>query len=212
MTQHQISSPEELRAKYSHPNPKGLAMRCILPKMDHHHRAFISYSPFIVIASTNAAGRCDVSPRGDLPGFVTTIDENTLLIPDRPGNNKILTLTNVVQNSSVAILFVIPGRDDSLRITGDAEIIADPDTLAKMSVNGGTPKSALRVHVENAWFHCGKAMIRSKLWSSDAQVDASKLPTLGHMLSEQITEVKAQEANDILQRGYQTMLWSDPRG
>jgi PPOX class probable FMN-dependent enzyme len=211
MSEHQISSHDQLRDAYRHPNPKGLAMQCILPRIDKHHRAFIAYSPFIVVASANAAGDCDVSPRGDLPGFVTVTNEQTLLIPDRPGNYKILTLGNILENPSIAIIFFIPGRDDSLRVTGKAHIATEPDVLDSMAVKGHPPKSALQVNVEKAWFHCGKAIIRPKLWSAEAQENASKLPTLGQMLSDQIADVRAQDAEESLNKGYETMLWSDPR-
>ncbi|MBT4699605.1 MAG: pyridoxamine 5'-phosphate oxidase family protein [Rhodospirillaceae bacterium] len=211
MNDHTIFSEEVLRETYGHPNPKGLAMQCVLPRIDDHHRAFISYSPFIVIASANAKGECEVSPRGDLPGFVHVLDDQTLLIPDRPGNKKILTMSNVLENSSLAIIFFIPGRDDSLRVTGKAHISTQTDILSPMAVKGSVPKSALQLEVDKAWFHCGKAIIRSKIWQPDVQEDAVKLPTLGQMLSDQIADVRAQEADDALNNSYETMLWSDPR-
>ena len=211
MSKHRILSQDQLREAYVHPKPKSIAMQCILPTLDDHHRAFISYSPFIVIASANAKGECEVSPRGDLPGFVRVVDETTLLIPDRPGNNKILTLSNIIENTSISIIFFVPGRDDALRVNGAAHITKGPDTLATMEVQGKAPKSAVHVSVEKAFFHCGKAIIRSQLWSTDAQENASKLPTLGQMLSDQVTDLRAQEADETLSKNYETMLWSDPR-
>ena len=211
MNDQTISSEDALRETYGHPNPKGLAMQRILPRIDDHHRAFISYSPFIVIASANANGECEVSPRGDLPGFVYVQDDRTLLIPDRPGNKKVLTMSNILENPSIAVIFFVPGRDDSLRVSGKAHISTQPNILAPMAVKGSVPKSALHVDVEKAWFHCGKAVIRSKIWQPDAHDDAAKLPTLGQMLSDQIAGVRAQEADDALNKSYETMLWSDPR-
>jgi predicted pyridoxine 5'-phosphate oxidase superfamily flavin-nucleotide-binding protein len=121
MSAHAISSIETLREVYGSPPPDSLAVRCVLPGLDTHHRAFIALSPFLVMASADAQGMTDVSPRGDLPGFVAVLDEHTLLIPDRPGNKKLVTLSNIVENPHVALIFFVPGRVDSLRVTGQAE-------------------------------------------------------------------------------------------
>jgi uncharacterized protein len=202
-----ISGLEELREIYGSPSADSLAVRCVPPTLDQHHRAFIALSPFLVMASADAQGRTDVSPRGDLPGFVAVRGEHTLLIPDRPGNRKLVTLSNIVENPHVALIFFVPGRVDSLRVNGQARITADPALLAPLAVQGKSPQSALVVAVEQAWLHCGKALIRSQLWEPGAQVGPDALPTLGCMLADQIASVDAAEADARLESGYRNRLW-----
>jgi PPOX class probable FMN-dependent enzyme len=207
MSAHTISSIETLREIYGSPPPDSLAVRCVLPGLDTHHRAFIALSPFLVLASADAQGMTDVSPRGDLPGFVAVLDEHTLLIPDRPGNRKLVTLSNIVENPHVALIFFVPGRVDSLRVNGQAQITADPTLLAPLAVQGKPPKSGLVVTVENAWLHCGKALIRSRLWEPEAQVAPDALPTLGQMVADQIVGVDAATADAQLENAIKTRLW-----
>jgi PPOX class probable FMN-dependent enzyme len=210
MSAHTISSIETLREIYGSPPPDSLAVRCVLPGLDTHHRAFIALSPFLVMASADAQGMTDVSPRGDLPGFVAVLDEHTLLIPDRPGNKKLVTLSNIVENPHVALIFFVPGRVDSLRVNGQAQITTDPTLLAPLAVQGKPPKSGLVVTVENAWLHCGKALIRSRLWEPEAQVAPDALPTLGQMIADQIVGVDATTADARLENAYKTRLWGEP--
>lgn len=207
MSAHAISSIETLREIYGSPPPDSLAARCVLPGLDTHHRAFIALSPFLVMASADAQGMPDVSPRGDLPGFVAVLDEHTLLIPDRPGNKKLVTLSNIVENSHVALIFFVPGRVDSLRVTGQAQITTDPTLLAPLAVQGKPPKSGLVVTVVHAWLHCGKALIRSRLWEPEAQVAPDALPTLGQMVADQIVGVDAATADAQLENAIKTRLW-----
>ena len=208
MNAHSISTIEGLRGIYSSPSPKSLAVRCVLPSLDKHHQAFIALSPFIVIASTDSQGMPDVSPRGDLPGFVTVLDEHTLLIPDRPGNKKLLTLSNIMENPNIALLFFVPGRVDTLRLTGEARVTKDPTVLAPLAVQGKTPKTGLVVTVEQAWLHCGKALIRSRLWEQEAQVAPDALPTLGQMCADQIAGLDATEADALIESSNHR-LWGE---
>ena len=210
MSAHAISSIETLREVYGSPPPDSLAVRCVLPGLDTHHRAFIALSPFLVLASADAQGMPDVSPRGDLPGFVAVRDEHTLLIPDRPGNKKLVTLSNIVENPHVALIFFVPGRVDSLRVTGQAQITTDPTLLAPLAVQGKPPKSGLIVTVAHAWLHCGKALIRSRLWEPEAQVAPDALPTLGQMVADQIVGVDAATADAQLENAIKTRLWGEP--
>jgi PPOX class probable FMN-dependent enzyme len=210
MSTHTISSIETLREIYGSPPPDSLAVRCVLPDLDTHHRAFIALSPFLVIASADAQGMTDVSPRGDLPGFVAVLDALTLLIPDRPGNKKLVTLSNIVENPHVALIFFVPGRVDSLRVNGQAQITTDPTLLAPLAVQGKPPKSGLVVTVTQAWLHCGKALIRSQLWESEAQVAPDALPTLGQMIADQIVGVDAAAADARLEQANKTRLWGEP--
>jgi hypothetical protein len=202
-----ISTLEELRELYGFPPGHSLAVRCVLPSLDRHHRAFIALSPFLVLASADAQGRTDVTPRGDLPGFVAVLDEHTLLIPDRPGNRKLVTLSNIVEHPHVSLIFFVPGREESLRVNGQAQITTDPALLTPLAVQGKPPMSGVVVTVEQAWLHCGKALIRSRLWEPDAQVGPDALPTLGCMLADQIAGLEATEAETMLERAIQERLW-----
>lgn len=210
MSIHTVSTVTELRAIYGTPPPNSLAVRCVLPHLDEHHRAFIALSPFVVIASADARGLPDVSPRGDLPGFVAVPDDHTLLLPDRPGNKKLLTLSNILENPNVALIFLVPGREDSLRVNGRAQITMDPTLLAPLAVQGKDPRSGLIVTVEQAWLHCGKALIRSRLWEAEAHVAPDALPTLGKMLADQIAGVDAAEADARLENANKNKLWGEP--
>ncbi|MGH8632626.1 MAG: pyridoxamine 5'-phosphate oxidase family protein [Burkholderiales bacterium] len=210
MSIHTVSTAAELRAIYGTPPPNSLALRCVIPRLDKHHRAFIALSPFVVIASTDARGLPDVSPRGDLPGFVAVLDEHTLLLPDRPGNKKLLTLSNILENPNVALLFLVPGREDSLRVSGRAQITTEPTLLAPLAVQGKRPRSALIVTVEQAWLHCGKALIRSRLWEAQAQVAPDALPTFGRMLADQIAGVDAAQTDARIEHANKNKLWDEP--
>ena len=192
MAANDICTVEELRGVYG-PQPNNAAAKCIFTSLDKHHQTFIGLSPFLVIASADAQGSTDVSPKGDLPGFVTVLDERTLVIPDRPGNKKLLTLNNILENPSVSLIFFIPGRTDTVRVNGKAHISTDPNLLAAFEVNGKIPQSALVVAVDLAWLHCGKALIRSQLWEPEAQVAPDALPSIGQMLADQIANFDGDE-------------------
>jgi PPOX class probable FMN-dependent enzyme len=205
-----ISTLAELRTIYGTAHADSLAVRCVLPHLDKHHRAFIALSPFVVIASTDARGLSDVSPRGDLAGFVAAPDEHTLLLPDRPGNKKLETLSNILENPNVALIFFVPGRNDSLRVNGRAQITTDPALLGPLAAQGKIPRSALIVTVEQAWLHCGKALIRSRLWDTEARAAPDALPTLGKMLADQVTGVDAAQADARLENANKNKLWGEP--
>ena len=151
----------------------------------------------------------DVSPRGDLPGFVAVPDEHTLLLPDRPGNQKIETLQNILENPNIALIFIVPGRNDTVRVTGRARITTDPAQLASLAAQGKNLRSALIVTVEQAWLHCGKALIRSRLWDAEAKVKPDALPTLGKMLADQIAGVEAAQADARIEETNRSRLWGD---
>lgn len=200
-----IETPEALRGLYGEPSP--LVRRKVLDRLDRHCRALIAVSPFVVIGTSDAEGRQDVSPRGDPPGFVAVLDDRRLLIPDRPGNKRVDTLDNVLQNARVGLLFLIPGMDETLRVNGRASIVADPELLAPLAVQGRAPISGLLVEVEEAFLHCAKAFIRSRLWDPAAQVDRKSLPTLGRMLADQIAELDAEKADAGIAEGYRKHLY-----
>ncbi len=179
-----ITSESELRTVYGEPSPR--SQQKVLDHLDRHCRRFIALSPFCVLSTAGADGRADVSPRGDVPGFVAAPDERTLLIPDRPGNNRTDSLRNVLAQPHVGLLFLVPGMNETLRVSGTAEIVTDADVLAPLSMKGRPPVSVLRVTVERAFLHCAKALIRAKLWVPSAQVERSSFPTYGQMLADQI--------------------------
>ena len=143
-------------------------MKKCIPSLDRHCREFIERSPFLCIGTSGAGGRADVSPRGDPPGFVQVLDDNTLFIPDRPGNNRLDTMTNIIENPNVGLLFLVPGFDDTLRVNGRATIVRDEALAQAAVVNGKEPKVGIRVEVEEAFLHCAKAFKRSRLWTRRA--------------------------------------------
>jgi uncharacterized protein len=174
---------QELRQKYGQPIER--ARLKVLRRLDAHCRRFISLSPFVCLGTSGDDG-ADVSPRGDRPGFVHVLDDATLAIPDWPGNNRIDSLTNILSNSRVGLLFLIPGVDETLRVNGSAELSNDPNLLARWEVSGKGPRSALLISVEEAFLHCGKALIRARLWHDDYKIQRSELPSYGRMLKDQI--------------------------
>ena len=186
-----ITNKSELRSTYREPNER--AHQKVLDRLDQHCRDFIALSPLCIISSLGVDGLQDTSPRGDPPGFVATLDDRTLLIPDRPGNNQVDSMQNVIANPQVGLLFLVPGMNETLRVSGRAEIVTGEELLAPLSVKGRLPLSGLRVTVEEAFLHCGRALIRSRVWDPEAQIDRSSFPTYGQVLADQIKGANAQE-------------------
>ena len=186
-----VTNDAELREVYRPPAPR--AAQKVLDRLDVHCRNFIELSPFCVLSSSNADGQADASPRGDPPGFVKVLDEKTLLLPDRPGNNQVDSLQNIVQNPGVGLLFFVPGMNETLRVKGKAEITTDPALLEPLTVGRKAPLSGLKVVIEEAFLHCGRALIRGRIWDADAQIDRSSYPTYGQVLADQIAGADARE-------------------
>jgi PPOX class probable FMN-dependent enzyme len=155
-----------------------------LSALDRHCLAFIGRSPFVLISSNDANGRMDISPKGDAPGFVRVLDESTLVIPDRPGNQRFDTLCNLFQSPRVGLIFLVPGKRETLRVSGTAQVIRDAELMESLSANGKAPALAIAVHVEEAFFHCAKCMIRSKLWKPDHWPSLDGLPTLAQAMKD----------------------------
>jgi hypothetical protein len=200
-----IRDVESLRACYLQPSDR--AVRKTLPHVDRHMREFIARSPFVCLATASDAG-VDVTPRGDSPGFVHVVDDRTLLLPDWPGNNRLDSLTNVVRNPQVGLLFFIPGFEETLRVNGGADITTDAAVLARWDVGGKHPRSALRVHVREAYLHCAKALIRSRLWHDDNKLDRSALPPYSQMLKDQVdTPDTVDEIEASVRESYKTRLY-----
>ena len=196
---------EDLRGCY--PRPLERSLRKSLTKLDAHMRHFISLSPFLCLG-TSGEGGDDVTPRGDSPGFVHVLDDQTLLIPDWPGNNRLDSLTNVVANPNVGLLFLIPGVNETLRVNGSAEITMEPVLLERWTVNGKHPRSAMRVTVREAYLHCAKALMRSKLWEDDYRIERKELPTYAQMLKDQgVTTQSVDELQAAIDESYRTRLY-----
>ncbi len=186
-----ITSEDELRAL--HTPPSDLVKRKCIDRLDRHCRAFIALSPFLVLGTADAEGHADVSPRGDPPGFVKVLDDKTLLIPDRPGNNLLDSLSNIVANPEVGLLFVIPGFDETLRVNGTAEVVRDPALLAPLVIEGKAVKVAIRVTVREVYLHCAKSFRRARLWDPAARVPRATLPSLAKMVMD-MAAMKVDEA------------------
>lgn len=195
-----------LRECYTDP-PSERARLKVQRALDEHMRRFIALSPFVCLGSSSPDG-ADVTPRGDQPGFVHVLDDHTLLMPDWPGNNRLDTLTNIEANPLVGLLFLVPGFSESLRVNGVAETSLDPALLERWTVNGKHPRSVLRISVREAFLHCGKAILRSKLWDESAKVDRSVLPSYGQMLKDQ-TDVRdtAEQIQAAVEEAYKTRLY-----
>lgn len=180
MTDHLVTTMAELEAMYAQPMETSL-----LKEIDHigpHYRALIEASPFCALATCGPEG-LDCSPRGDAPGFVRIEDERTLMIPDRRGNNRVDTLRNIIRDPRVALLFLIPGVSETMRVNGRAAISTDPESLESFKVDGKAPRCVIVVTVERAYFQCAKAIVRSKLWDPATRVERAKLPTTGAMVA-----------------------------
>ncbi|MEM1155066.1 MAG: MSMEG_1061 family FMN-dependent PPOX-type flavoprotein [Pseudomonadota bacterium] len=188
--------------------PSDVAVACMCERLDHFHRQFIELCPFICIATADADGRPSVSPKGDAPGFVRILDDRTLLLPDRPGNNKVESFHNLVANPGVALVFMIPGVKETLRVRGRAEIITSPRLLESSRVDGRAVKTGTLITIETVYFHCGKAMIRSKLWQDAYQPKPGSLPTFGQIVKAQAEVDASQEAvEDRIQESYRERLY-----
>ncbi|NEX46990.1 pyridoxamine 5'-phosphate oxidase family protein [Pseudotabrizicola algicola] len=178
-----IATEQGLRALF--PATHDLALRKCQPRLDRHARDFVARSPFVCIGTQTPDGRADVSPRGDPCGFVQVLDDRTLLIPDRPGNNRLDTLSNLIANPAIGLLFMVPGFDDTLRINGRAQVTRDPDVLARLAVNGRLPGVAIVVSVTEVFLHCAKAFRRSDLWNPERRQNRREMPSLVHMILDQ---------------------------
>ncbi len=195
-----IDSIETLRRVYG--EAKGRSVKKQIDHIDVHCARFVALSPFVVIASSDGQGALDASPRGGVPGFVRVAGARTLLIPDSPGNNRLDTVTNIIATGSVGLLFMIPGVDETLRVNGRARLSDDAAMLAAFADVKRTPKVVIEVTVTDAYLHCAKAFMRSKLWSAESRVERNALPTMGEMLSDQTGMPGAHETLAEMQARY----------
>ena len=179
-TERAVTSEALLRELYGQPGERAVAKE--RPVLNEDCRAFIAHSPFLVMGTAGADGRCDVSPKGDAPGFVVVLDDQHLAIPDRLGNNRLDGLRNVVDNPHVGLIFFIPGREDTLRVNGRARIVRDEALLERLAVAGKRPVTALVVEVEQCFMHCARAFKRAGLWEPERWPDASNVRSMQRMI------------------------------
>ena len=201
-----VEDIREIREIYGEPAER--AVKKQLPKLEKHSRAFIARSPFIVMATCDAEGRCDASPKGDAPGFVRVLDDHTLLIPDRLGNNRVDTISNLLKSPGIGLIFFVPGLRETLRVNGRAQITTDPALLEPCTVQGKAPRSGILITAEEVYFHCGKALIRSDLWNPEKYIAQKDFPSLGRIITEQIDEGgSVEEAERYTEHSYKTRLY-----
>jgi len=201
-----IQTPQQLRELYRQPSEA--AIRKAMPELDVHSRNFIGKCPFLVIGSQDRHGNADVTPRGDHPGFVAILDNRTIAIPDRPGNNRLDTWENILQNPSIGLIFMIPGMNETLRINGEARLTADEELRQRFSVNERPALSVLVVKIREVYLHCAKAFMRSKLWQPESWPDRSEMPTLGEIMRDQLALPHSSEELDKgLDEAYRKSLW-----
>lgn len=194
----------DLKKIYQQPTPRVIAKA--RPQIDVHAKKFIAMSPFCVLATSDADGSVDASPRGGHPGFVSVAGPNLLLMPDRAGNNRIDSFRNIVEGSGfVQLIFFVPGIDETLRVGGAGRLSAEPELLATMEEFGKPPRAVLRVDVREAYFHCGKALMRSKLWSKEAQVERAAFPSISQVIHDQ-TKLGEPESQTEVEARYRTQL------
>jgi hypothetical protein len=200
-----ITDDGSLRERYGKVGEKAALKQ--LDRLDGHCRRFIELSPFLVMATADAQGRCDASPKGDAQGFVHVADPKTLLIPDRIGNNRVDSLQNIVANPQIGLLFFLPGYQETLRVNGRARISTEPALLAMTAHAGRPPKSVIVVTVEEAYMHCGKALIRSALWDPSRHLEKGAFPSLARVLADQIAGTDEASTEVMLADNYRNELY-----
>lgn len=195
---------DDLATIYPTPNERVIAK--VIPTLDVHSKKFISLSPFCVLATSGSDGSVDASPRGGGPGFVHVEGDNRILMPDRPGNNRIDSFKNITEGTGlVQFIFFVPGINETLRVSGKAKLTNAPELLAKMEEFGKPPRAVLDVEVQEAYFHCGKAIMRSKLWLKEAQVERSAMPSIAEIIHDQ-TKLGERESQESIDAKYMTQL------
>jgi PPOX class probable FMN-dependent enzyme len=205
VTAETIDSKSVLRARYGAPSER--AVKKQLARLDRHCRDFIALSPFLVIATAGDDGLADASPRGDAPGFVAVLDDTTLLIPDRLGNNRVDSLGNLVENPAIGLLFFVPGINETLRVNGRARITTDAALLAPLAAQGKAPRSGIIVEIKEAYLQCAKALIRSNLWDPASRIERGAFPSLGKILVDQIGEGEVAASEKSIEEAYRTKLY-----
>lgn len=201
-----IETKDQLRAVYQMPGDT--AVRKQLDRLDVHARHFLEKSPFVMIGSQDLAGNGDVTPKGDGAGFIHVLDDTTVAIPDRPGNNRLDTWENILENPAVGLCCMIPGMNETLRINGEGRLTVDADLCQKLAMNGRPALSVLVIKIRQVYMHCAKAYIRSALWKPESWPDRSEIPTLGEIIRDQLEiTASAAEIDSSLAENYRKALW-----
>ncbi len=194
-----VTTKEQLRELYGW--PKGRAGKKVLPKLEKHSKNFIQHSPFFVMSTYDKEGRTDASPRGGKVGFVKILDDNTVIIPDSKGNNRVDSLVNLVETGNIGCLFFIPGIEETLRINGTAIISTKPEYLSLFPEERNPTKTCIKVNITEVFLHCAKALMRSELWKTTYRIERPGFPTMGTMLNEQLgTNVAFESQEDMVKR------------
>src|SRR5579872_5007988 len=192
--------------KTIYPDPTARVIAKARPEIDRHAKRFIEASPFCVLATSGTDGGVDASPRGGHPGFIHIDGPNRLLMPDRPGNNRIDSFKNIVEGTDLLqLIFFVPGLDETLRVGGSGVLTTDPALLAAMEEFGKLPRAVLRIDVKEAYFHCGKALMRSRLWSKDTQVERATFPSISQVIHDQTSLGEPETQAEVVAR-YKTQL------
>jgi PPOX class probable FMN-dependent enzyme len=201
----ELCSVADLRVTYSQPHE--IALKKELSYIDRHARDFIGRSPFAVISTADADGWPDASPRGDAPGFVTVLDDHRLQLPDRPGNNRLDTFQNLIANPRIALLFVVPGRRETLRVNGTARLLTEPALLESHAVRGKPARAVVEIAARTVYFQCGKAVIRSGLWQREKWPSLDGMAPFAEAISEQVKDPKVVISEDRLEKSYRDTLY-----
>jgi PPOX class probable FMN-dependent enzyme len=201
-----IARTDELRAFIGDPMQEVQGKE--MPGLDVHSREFLARCPFLVLATVSGAGYVDVSPRGDPPGFVKVIDDNTIVLPDRKGNRRVDSMTNILENPQVGLILFMPGYDETVRIRGRAVLTTDADDLAGMAVNQKAPELGIRVTIDTVFYHCAKALKRSKLWAPESQGISDGYPKFAQIIRDQyMHDADAEQIDEALQEAYRKELY-----
>ncbi|OUR91109.1 phosphohydrolase [Flavobacteriales bacterium 34_180_T64] len=199
-----INTTAKLRETYGYPS--GRTKEKVLSNLDKHAVNFIEKSPFLIMSTSSIKGKLDASPRGGVPGFVHIRDENTILIPDSKGNNRVDSLSNIVETGTIGLLFLIPGMDETLRINGKAYVSNATEDLSLFMSEKNQPKACVIVEVEELFLHCAKALMRSKLWDEKSKINRNDMPSMGQMLKDQLNSNEPAETHDAMLKRYEPDL------
>ena len=201
-----ISDSETLRQHFGEPNK--VAVACMRKSLDQYQKLFIERSPFLCLASANRNGQPTISPKGDAPGFIKVVDDVTLIMPDRIGNNKVESFTNITENPKIALIFFIPGIRETLRVSAHASISTDQELLKFAQVGKNPVRTGLLMKITKSYFHCGKALIRSKAWDKESHIEKGVFPPFGKIAKEEASLAESQEeVENSLQDEYKNELY-----
>jgi PPOX class probable FMN-dependent enzyme len=209
-----LETEDDLRALIEAPPPDARPWQKEIPALDDHCRAFIAHSPFLVLATAGSDGRCDASPRGGPPGFVRVLDDHRLAFGDLPGNRRQDSHRNLIATGRAALLFMVPGRAETLRVNGRACLTRDPEVLEAVALDGTPPSLAVGMQVEVAFLHCAKALLRSRLWRPEDWRELDELPSSARILRDHVnsSEITEEAVAAALDQSYSTTMWWSRNG